>query len=115
MSEFGFTPHIVPMTRGIETTSHVFLDSELDFFDIFLSFYEGSEFVRVTKEIPSVKSVRGTNYVDIGGFEGDGERFVIVSTIDNLVKGAAGQAIQNANLMLGFKEELGLKEPGLSP
>lgn len=112
---FGFTPHIVPLVRGILTTTHVFTNEEFDTKNLYEKYYSSSEFVKVNKDIPKLKSVKGTNYVNLGGFESSGDRLVILSSIDNLVKGASGQAIQNANLMMGFEETLGLKEPGLAP
>ncbi len=82
-------------------------------------FYNEEPFVRVleTGEIPRMSSVRGSNYADIGGFEVDRERnrAVIISVIDNLVKGASGQAVQNMNLMMGFDETEGLDNVGLHP
>ena len=64
-----------------------------------------------------MSAVRGTNYIHLGGFQVDSERerIVIVSTIDNLVKGASGQAIQNMNLMQGYKETCGLEQTGIHP
>lgn len=115
VEDFGFTPHIVPMVRGIETTTHVITEQKMDLVELFQEYYNDSPFVRIKNNEPSVKSVRGTNYVDIGGFMFEENRLVLLSTIDNLVKGAAGQAIQNANLMFDLDESLGLKYPGLSP
>ncbi|PTD94391.1 N-acetyl-gamma-glutamyl-phosphate reductase [archaeon SCG-AAA382B04] len=118
LPDFGFTPHIIPMVRGIETTAHLITKQKFkidELFELYSSFYNNSSFVRIKKQEPKIKSVRGTNYVDLGGFGIEDSRTVILSTIDNLVKGAAGQAIQNANLMFDLDEELGLKEPGLSP
>ena len=67
-------------------------------------------------EIPHLSSVRGSNFVNIGGFEiDDTGRLVMLSCIDNLVKGASGQAIQNMNIILGIEEQLGLKHLGLHP
>ena len=67
-------------------------------------------------EIPHLSSVRGSNFVHIGGFEIDGTgRLVMLSAIDNLVKGASGQAIQNMNLVLGLEEQAGLTHFGLHP
>jgi N-acetyl-gamma-glutamyl-phosphate reductase len=77
-------------------------------------FYRGKPFVRMNK--PSLANVRGSNFCDIG-FEVDKgtDRIVVVSAIDNMVKGAAGQAIQNMNLMYGFDERTGLWTSGLPP
>ncbi|OKY78280.1 MAG: Aspartate-semialdehyde dehydrogenase Acd [Candidatus Methanohalarchaeum thermophilum] len=112
-----FTPHIIPSTRGILTTSHLF-DVSLDedeVFKLFKDYYDDDYFVRVKKDVPKLSSVRGSNFVDIGGFEIKEGRLVVVSAIDNLVKGAAGQAIQNANIMNNLDEKLGLDYAGLSP
>jgi len=115
-----FTPHIVPIVRGILTTTHMFIDedsilSKSDIFELYKNYYNSSRFVRIKEDVPSIKSVVGSNFSDIGAFEISKNRIIIISTIDNLVKGAAGQAVQNANLMLGFKEEVGLLSGGMYP
>ena len=120
----SFTPHLVPVNRGIQTTSHSFLNE--DNIDItpeeIRSIYEkeyGEEFfikLMDEGEIPHLSSVRGSNFVHIGGFEIDNTgRLVMLSVIDNLVKGASGQAIQNMNIILGIDETLGLTHFGLHP
>ncbi|MFC5650512.1 N-acetyl-gamma-glutamyl-phosphate reductase [Paenibacillus solisilvae] len=110
-----FTTHLVPMTRGIMSTMYAKVNgmkSNEDFISLYRSYYEGRSFVRIRPEgiWPSTKEVWGSNYCDIG-FSVDERtgRVTIVSVIDNLVKGAAGQAIQNMNLMLGLDETLGLQ------
>lgn len=126
LSKFGdvkvsFTPHLVPVTRGILTTAHTFLKEDVnsDYIkEIYDDFYRKEPFVRVldVNEIPSLSSVRGSNYCHIGCFEIDQNgRLVIVSAIDNLVKGASGQAVQNMNLMFGFPETKSLEQVGLHP
>lgn len=117
--EAHFTPHLVSIVRGILSTSHVFLrksTSKKSLFDLYRKFYAREPFVRVLEELPQVNFVVGSNYCDIG-FEPDaaGNRLVVVSAIDNLVKGASGQAIQNMNLMFGFDETRGLEVPALRP
>ncbi|WP_028559293.1 N-acetyl-gamma-glutamyl-phosphate reductase [Paenibacillus pinihumi] len=109
-----FTTHLVPMTRGIMCTMYATISGEHStqaFIDLYRRYYEGRKFVRVRPEgqWPSTKEVSGSNYCDIG-FAVDERtgRVTIVSVIDNLVKGAAGQAIQNLNLMMGWDEALGL-------
>lgn len=109
-----FSPHLVPMTRGIMCTTYATLTGErtdADFVELYRKFYEGRPFVRVRPvgQYPATKEVWGSNYCDIG-FDVDERtgRVTIVSVIDNLVKGAAGQAIQNLNLMMGWDETLGL-------
>jgi len=110
-----FTTHLVPMTRGIMSTMYASVKdgrSTEEFVALYRSFYEGRSFVRVREAgiWPATKEVWGSNYCDIG-FAVDERtgRVTIVSVIDNLVKGAAGQAIQNLNLMMGWDETLGLQ------
>lgn len=110
-----FTPHLVPVNRGILTTAHILLDKpmgqeEVD--AIYRTFYEKEFFVRLQN--PVLAAVRGTNFCDIR-VESEGERVVAVSAIDNLGKGASGQAIQNMNLICGFGEREGLTGAGLLP
>lgn len=120
----SFTPHLVPVIRGIQTTSHSFLKEEHSDItpDELRKFYEktyGKEyFIKLMDdgEIPHLSSVRGSNFVHIGGFEiDDTGRIVMLSCIDNLVRGASGQAIQNMNIMLGLDETAGLNHFGLNP
>jgi N-acetyl-gamma-glutamyl-phosphate reductase len=120
--KISFVPHIVPVIRGLESTIHVFLERDVSTDDIhsaYEDFYTGEPFVRVlgAGEIPRMSAVRGTNYADIGSFEVDKDRnrAVIVSVIDNLIKGASGQAVQNMNIMMGFDEAEGLNSIGLHP
>lgn len=112
-----FTPHLVPMTRGILATSYAALTErgsrdEEEWIALYRQYYEGRPFVRIRKKgnWPATKEVWGSNYCDIG-FSVDERtgRITILSAIDNLVKGAAGQAVQNLNLMMGWDETLGLK------
>ncbi len=114
-----FTPHLIPIVRGILSTTHVFLrkpTSVKALLGLYRKFYEGEPFVRVLEELPEVNFVVGSNYCDIG-FELDArsDRLVVVAAIDNLIKGASGQAIQNMNLMFGFDEARGLEAPALRP
>ncbi|MDR3223280.1 MAG: N-acetyl-gamma-glutamyl-phosphate reductase [Methanobrevibacter sp.] len=120
----SFTPHLVPVIRGILTTSHSFsnkigmdLNNE-KLLKIYEKQYKDEPFVKVLElgEIPRLSSVRGSNFAHIGGFEIDETgRIVIISAIDNLVKGASGQAIHNMNLMFKFKEDEGINNYGLHP
>ncbi|MNW45765.1 N-acetyl-gamma-glutamyl-phosphate reductase [compost metagenome] len=110
-----FTTHLVPMTRGIMCTMYAQLKgayTEEDLVQLYRQYYEGRPFVRIRDKgkWPATKEVFGSNYCDIG-FAADERtgRLTIVSVIDNLVKGAAGQAIQNLNLMMGWEETTGLK------
>ncbi|MFO1519383.1 MAG: N-acetyl-gamma-glutamyl-phosphate reductase [bacterium] len=110
-----FTPHLVPMDRGILTTAYAKPLKKLktaDLLKIFKDFYKKEPFVRIKPEgvFPNTRDVRTTNFCDIGcHFDERAERIVVISAIDNLTKGAAGQAIQNFNLMAGFEEVTALK------
>jgi N-acetyl-gamma-glutamyl-phosphate reductase len=115
----NFTPHLIPIVRGILSTSHVFMRKSMskeDLLELYRNFYRGEPFVRVLDELPQINFIVGSNYCDIG-FEPDAatKRLVVVSTIDNLIKGASGQAIQNMNLMFGIDEVKGLEIPPLRP
>ncbi|MBM7702603.1 N-acetyl-gamma-glutamyl-phosphate reductase [Metabacillus iocasae] len=109
-----FSTHLVPMTRGIMTTIYVTLKESIgieSLYKLYEESYLDAPFVRVRKQgtFPSTKEVSGSNYCDIGlTIDERTNRMTIVSVIDNLVKGAAGQAIQNANLMMGFEQQTGL-------
>ncbi|WP_407432940.1 N-acetyl-gamma-glutamyl-phosphate reductase [Methanobrevibacter sp.] len=117
----SFTPHLVPVIRGIQTTSHSFLIKDItsdELREIYEKEYGDEYFIKLMDEgeIPRLSSVRGSNFVHIGGFEIDENgRVVMLSTLDNLVKGASGQAIQNMNILLGLDESTGLKHFGLHP
>jgi N-acetyl-gamma-glutamyl-phosphate reductase len=117
----SFTPHLVPMTRGILSTIYAKLSVPADtgaLHAVFQEFYRNEPFVRLLPlgQFPNVRNVRGSNFCDIG-VHADGRtgRAVIVTAIDNLVKGASGQAVQNMNLMMGYEETAGLKFAGLFP
>jgi N-acetyl-gamma-glutamyl-phosphate reductase len=108
-----FVPHLVPLDRGILETIYVRLVpgvSEPDVNRVLADAYGASAFVRLTRaELPEIKHVAHTNFCDIGWRVGpDGRQMVMVACIDNLVKGAAGQAIQNFNVAFGFDETAGL-------
>ncbi|YCA44328.1 N-acetyl-gamma-glutamyl-phosphate reductase [Bacillus sp. JZ8] len=109
-----FNPHLVPMTRGIMSTIYATVKDAMtreELYDVYKKAYEGSTFVRVRPlgEFPATKEVSGSNYCDIGiDYDERTNRVTIVSVIDNLVKGAAGQAIENANILMGLKAETGL-------
>ncbi|PLT30400.1 N-acetyl-gamma-glutamyl-phosphate reductase [Peribacillus deserti] len=117
----SFSAHLVPMTRGIMATMYVKVDRGTSFqeiWDLFKSAYEDKPFVRLHPpgSFPSTKHVYGSNYCDIGvAYDDRTNRITIVSVIDNLMKGAAGQAVQNANLMFGFNETDGLQYLPLFP
>ncbi|MBU1633664.1 N-acetyl-gamma-glutamyl-phosphate reductase, partial [bacterium] len=104
--------HLVPMTRGIYNTIYTELTGPLtvgDLQELYQNSYKNEPFVRVMEKgkVPEIKHVVYTNYCDIGMVI-SGNRLILMSAIDNLIKGAAGQAVQNMNLMLGLDETLGL-------
>jgi N-acetyl-gamma-glutamyl-phosphate reductase len=108
---FVFTPHLVPIRRGILTTIYVPLAGAADPEAAFRSAYAGEPFVRVLPAgvLPDVRDVRGTNDTHVGWqVLEDGRLAVVVTAIDNLGKGAAGQAVQDLNVMFGFAETAGL-------
>ena len=111
----NFTPHLVPMNRGILATEYAILTREVTYEEvkaIYDKYYGNEKFIRVLDEgvYPETKWVEGSNYVDIG-FKIDPRtnRIIMMGAIDNLVKGAAGQAVQNMNLVFGLPEDEGLK------
>src|SRR5258708_7602410 len=110
-----FTPHLLPIPRGILSTIYVRLNSAMqpaEIEDCLRKFYTGSPWVRVFThgKLPQIQYSLHTNYCDIGfTLAADGKRLVMVSCLDNLMKGAAGQAVQNMNLIFGWNEEEGLK------
>ena len=122
----NFTPHLVPMNRGILATEYATLkrksDGSLPSYEevkaAYDKYYEKETFVRVLEKdvLPETKWVEGSNYVDIN-FKIDGRtgRVVMMGALDNLVKGAAGQAVQNMNLLFGFDETEGLKMVPMFP
>jgi N-acetyl-gamma-glutamyl-phosphate reductase len=116
----SFTPHLVPMNRGILTTLYAKLLSpdKGGLHGVYTAYYKDHPFVRVLPEgqFPNVAYVRGSNFCDLGVYADPRTgRAVIVSAIDNLVKGASGQAVQNMNLMMGYPETEGIRFAGLFP
>ncbi len=109
-----FTPHLLPIPRGILSTIYVYLNREMTAAEVetgFRDFYGNKRWVRVfsASSLPQIAFSLHTNYCDLGFcLAGDGRRLVLVSCLDNLLKGAAGQAVQNMNLMYGWNEEDGL-------
>ena len=114
-----FTPHLLPMSRGIEATIYSDLvDSKADILACFKNAYKNEEFVKILPEgvYPETRSVKSSNYCQISvQYVEHSNKLVIMSVIDNLGKGAAGQAIQNMNLMFGLNEQEGLLQMGLLP
>jgi N-acetyl-gamma-glutamyl-phosphate reductase len=117
----SFTPHLLPISRGILSTIYATLTVDVspeDVVGLYQGFYENEPFVRVCKSgvFPNISSVKGSNYCDIGiVVDKRTRRVIILSVIDNLIKGASGQAIQNMNLMCGFGEGTALKMLPLYP
>jgi N-acetyl-gamma-glutamyl-phosphate reductase len=112
-----FVPHILPMTRGMLTTLHLNGEAPESWHAILADAFAGEPFVRVLAEgrMPSTQGVKGSNRCDIGVCVTGPDSAVVVSCLDNLLKGAAGQAVQNANLMFGLDETAGLAAHGLWP
>jgi N-acetyl-gamma-glutamyl-phosphate reductase len=117
----SFTPHLVPMDRGILSTIYATPKNKVaveGLLALYSEFYKGEGFVRVLPagQFPSTSFVKGSNFCDIGIAVDDRTgRVIIVSAIDNLVKGASGQAVQNMNLVCGYPENLGLEGLALFP
>lgn len=111
----SFTPHLLPISRGILSTVYASLQQEIsaeEVHELYEDMYKDEKFVRVLPlgTLPATQYVRGSNYCDIGfAIDTVTNRIIVVSAIDNVVKGASGQAIQNMNLMCGFPEDAGLE------
>lgn len=114
----SFTPHLIPQKRGILSTIYINLNKPCtteEIVEIYKEFYKDEYFVRVRNagELPETKHVAGSNFVDIGVVVDERlQRAVVVSSIDNIFKGAAGQAVQNMNIMFGLDEKTGIKNAG---
>ncbi len=107
-----FVPHLLPINRGILETIYLKRSKKSkgkDLIKLYQKFYKKEPFIRIKAEgcMPRIKDVTGTNFCDIGIKE-DGDKIIVISVIDNLVKGASGQAVQNMNIMCGFPESTGL-------
>jgi N-acetyl-gamma-glutamyl-phosphate reductase common form len=116
-NELIFMTHSLPVARGIFASIYVetrrgFSEEQVE--ALFAEYYGNSLFIRLVKGSPDINWVKTTNFCDIG-FATRGRQLVVFSALDNLVKGAAGQAIQNMNLMFGLDETLGLKLIGTNP
>lgn len=116
-----FVPHLTPVNRGLLVTVYVPLSSHAGLEDIaglYRKFYSNEPFIRVLDQglQPNIRNVRGANFCDIGlALDSRNNCLIITAVIDNLVKGAAGTAVQNMNIMMGFGETTGLMQPGLFP
>lgn len=114
----SFTPHLIPQKRGILSTIYINLNKKCtteEVLNLYKDFYRDEFFVRVKENgyLPETKHVAGSNFVDIGVVVDERlQRAVVVSALDNVVKGAAGQAVQNMNVMFGLDEKTGLDTPG---
>jgi N-acetyl-gamma-glutamyl-phosphate reductase len=113
-----FIPHLVPMIRGMESTIYVdLLDTDVDVQLTFEAAYKDEHFVTVLSAgvVPETRNVKSSNFCQIAAQKAVGGKLVVTSVIDNLIKGAAGQAIQNMNIMFNIDEGLGLEQIGLLP
>jgi N-acetyl-gamma-glutamyl-phosphate reductase len=114
-----FTPHLLPVDRGILTTTYSLPRKDIQEAAIkrlYADFYKNEPFVRITNTIPDLKSVRGSNFIDIMvAYDERTNKILTVSALDNLVKGAAGQAVENMNIMFGLERDAGLKHLPLKP
>lgn len=114
-----FTPHLLPVDRGILSTIYVQPNgniTEKEVRSAYEEFYADAPFVRVRNIAPTIKDVRGTNYCDIyTTYDERTNTIIIISVIDNLVKGAAGQAVQNMNILFGMNESAGLNQIPVNP
>ncbi len=116
--DLTFVPHLTPLIRGIHATLYMRVDKSVDVQGVFEKRYADEPFVDVmpAQSHPETRSVRGANLCRISWHRPqDGDVVVVLSVIDNLVKGAAGQAVQNMNIMCGLDERLGLDSPGMLP
>ncbi|MHC1748889.1 MAG: N-acetyl-gamma-glutamyl-phosphate reductase [Cellulosilyticaceae bacterium] len=120
-SHIIFTPHLMPMNRGILTTIYANIAKNVTLEDvtkIYKKYYETEQFIRILEKgnFAETRWVKGSNYCDIS-FEIDkmSGKIILVSAIDNLIKGAAGQAVQNMNIMMGWEENLGINMPPIFP
>jgi N-acetyl-gamma-glutamyl-phosphate reductase len=117
----SFTPHLLPVKRGILSTIYATLKKDItlpELHSLYSSYYAEEKFVRIcpTGIYPNISSVCGSNYCDIGlAVDLRTKKVIIITAIDNLIKGAAGQAVQNMNIICGFKEDTGLQAAPLYP
>ena len=112
-NKISFTPHVIDTFQGMMCTAHILLKKGIEkekIINLYKKQYENEPFIKIMEnKIPEIKDVQKTNCCHIGGFEVDeNNQLVVVAVIDNLIKGASGQAVQNMNIMFGFKEEEGL-------
>ncbi|WP_010236768.1 N-acetyl-gamma-glutamyl-phosphate reductase [Clostridium arbusti] len=114
-----FTPHLIPMSRGILSVCYGNLINEMDaeeLMNLYRDFYKDEYFVRIIDELPETRWVKGSNFCDISvRVDKRTNRVIVISAIDNLMKGAAGQAVQNMNLMFGLKENTAIEMTPIFP
>lgn len=114
-----FTPHLVPMNRGILSTCYGSLKKDVnteELIDLYRDFYKDDYFIKILNGLPETRWVRGSNLCHIGiVVDKRTQRVIIISAIDNLIKGAAGQAVQNMNIMFGLEETTGLEIIAMAP
>ncbi|MHC5224772.1 N-acetyl-gamma-glutamyl-phosphate reductase [Ignatzschineria sp. LJL83] len=109
-----FTPHLLPVNRGILSTIYLNLKkgetlTEAQAYEMYEAFYKDAPFIRIRKTLPELSHVRGTNFCDIAvRVDEKRGKVIVIAAIDNLIKGAAGQAVQSMNIVFGFPEETGL-------
>jgi N-acetyl-gamma-glutamyl-phosphate reductase len=114
-SQYSFTTHLLPVSVGIYSTTSVHLKNKIaanDIYQVYKDAYENSDFVRLRKTPPDLNWVVGTNFCDIN-LSVNGTTVIITSAIDNLIKGASGQAVQNMNKLFGWDENLSLIKKGV--
>ena len=117
----SFTPHLLPVKRGILSTIYAKLKKDVsleELHSLYCNFYSKEKFVRICPfgQYPNISSVGGSNYCDIGlAVDLRTKRVILMAAIDNLIKGAAGQAVQNMNIVCGFEEDAGLRTAPLYP
>lgn len=114
-----FTPHLLPVDRGILSTIYVQPKSNIEeapLKQLFKDFYQDKPFVRLCENPPAIKDVRGSNFCNIFvDYDTETNNIILISVIDNLVKGAAGQAVQNMNIMFDFDEKTALQQVPMHP
>jgi N-acetyl-gamma-glutamyl-phosphate reductase len=116
--QLQFTPHLLPVDRGILSTAYAHLPgfSAEKLKALYSEFYSEHPFVRMVDEAPSIKDVRASNYCNIyTDYDERTGNTIVISVIDNLVKGAAGQAVHNFNFMFGIEEKSGLHHIPINP
>jgi len=117
--DLTFVPHLIPIIRGIQATLYAKKQGNVEnLTQLYRDFYKNEPFVDVLDEgtPPETRSVRSSNMCQISANQPESSsRIIVLSVIDNLVKGAAGQAVQNMNIMLGFDEATTLRQPALLP